>query len=270
MIELEKQTSEINKTRELEERIYKEYQNYIALVNEQNSRLAVFAESKKGLLAQIKALEDDDNVYCGLAIQKAEEIIVLKENMEELKSEFDNTTKKIDTCGYVKWVLSREGVVGVIIKKTFTRLESLINQYLNKICSEKLHITISPKKELKSGALRDEIDIIITKNGRKMPYSALSGGQEQRVTIATLLAIYKLSKELGMNKFNFLLLDEVLDLSLAEKGRQDIMALLSGMEREIRNIFIISHNDNLASEFAMQIDVRLHRDGITRLEGVYQ
>jgi DNA repair exonuclease SbcCD ATPase subunit len=248
----------------------KEYQNLSSLLSFQQNKVSMYEATKKAEQQALEDTERQENPYTGMLIAKKKEFSISKESLVQAKQSFEETLKAIDIYGYLKWVLSREGVVGVIIEKTFQRLEVLINHYLSSICTEGFNISINPQRELKSGTLKDEIEVVITQEGRKIPYSALSGGQEQRVTIAALLALYKLSKELGMNRFNFLLLDEVIDLSLAEKGVQDIITLLERMEGEIRNIFVISHKDNLSSEFQFQIDVRRGLDGITHLEGVYQ
>jgi DNA repair exonuclease SbcCD ATPase subunit len=268
--ELESSFLSIKRTEEEREEIGKEYTTLSTLVAVQRQKIQDFDKTKKRVEDTIKHLEEEENPYTSICKSKLEEVVYLTDTTSSIKTQFDSILKSIDVYGYIKWVLSREGVVGAIIQKTFSRLEALINHYLSSICTEGFFISIKPQKELKSGNLKDEIEIVITQNGKKIPYAALSGGQEQRVTIAALLALYKLSKEMGMNRFNFLLLDEVLDLSLAEKGQQDIIRLLDGMEGEIRNIFVISHKDNLASEFPFQIDVRRETDGITKLIGVYQ
>jgi DNA repair exonuclease SbcCD ATPase subunit len=246
-----------------------ECQSLKALVDHQRHYIKSFDTMKKQLESRIQEEEKATNPYEPICTAKNNEIVTLNLQTTTTKDQFTNVTKNIDIYAYLKWVLSREGVVAVIIQKTFERLEVLINHYLSRICTEGFYVTISPQKELKSGEMKESIDIVITQDGQKIPYAALSGGQEQRVTIAALMALYRLSRELGMNRFNFLLLDEVVDLSLAEKGQQDIVRLLESMEAEIRNIFVISHKDNMAAEFPFQINVRRGMDKITRLEGIY-
>jgi DNA repair exonuclease SbcCD ATPase subunit len=268
--QVETSISQLETLRKDQVGVSKDYQNLLFLVSIQREKIAACEATKLQIQKQIEILEQADNPYFSLMITKEKELQNEILNLENSKEKFALLLKTIDIYGYIKWVLSREGVVSTIIEKTFQRLEVLINRYLSAICTNGFYVTISPQKELKSGAVKDEIDVVITNKGRKVPYSSLSGGQEQRIVVSALLALYKLSRELGMNSFNFLLLDEVLDLSLADKGQQDIIRLLEGMEGEIRNIFVISHKDNLATEFPFQIIVQRGLDEITYLKEVTQ
>jgi len=247
----------------------KEYLELQMMVSVQRQKIESFKATKGAKEKTIQLEETKENPYESVVKDKTSFLQTLEGDVAILRKQFIEVIGAIDIYGFLKWVLSREGVVSVIIEKTFSRLQALINRYLSAVCTEGFFVELKPKKELKSGAMKDEIDIVITQKGRKVPYAALSSGQEQRVTIAALLALYKLSKELGMNRFGFLLLDEVLDLSLAEKGQQDIIRLLEGMITEIRNVLVISHKDALVTEFPFQINVRRGMDEVTYLEGVF-
>jgi len=243
-------------------------QSYKSLLESHQHKLELFEKNKSQIVERIKLEKDVANPYSFLLDRKRKEYDGALETWNDKKTKFKIITSNIDTYAFIKWVLSREGVVSVIIEKIFGRLEALINMYLSSICAEGFIVSIKPQKELKSGAIKDEIDIVVHKRDQRILYSALSGGQEQRITIAMLMALYKLSKELGMNKFDFLLLDEVIDLSLSDKGQQDVMRLLHNLNEDIQNIFVISHKDGLASDFHFQIDVRMNRDGITYLKEI--
>lgn len=253
-----------NKTKEAAEIVNKIHSLEIMIAS-QKHQLEIYESKKKQTQERIVAETASSNPYTDLITEKETEIVTLESKLDDSRKKFKELTTTIDVYSYIKWVLSREGVVSVIIEKTFGRLEALINNYLSAMSSEGFQIQIKPQKELKSGALKEEIEILILQEGRKIPYSGLSGGQEQRVVISVLLALYTLSKELGMNRFDFLLLDEVLDLSLDEKGQQDIMRILYNLNDEIRNIFVISHKDGIANDFHFQIDVRRGLDGVTQL-----
>lgn len=242
-----------------------EYHKINNLVTTQRRNIEVFHERKTQTEARIRAEREAENPYLALLESSKIELQSQESTLQELQVKFRDTCKLIDTYAYIKWVLSREGVVAAIIERVFKRLEILINSYLSSICSEGFRLKIEPKRELKSGAFKDEIEIVVTQGDKKIPYAGLSGGQEQRVTIAILLALYFLSRELGMNHFSFLLLDEVIDLSLAEKGQQDIMKLLETLRVSIKHIFLISHKDGLSSDQAINLEVIRGMDGITRL-----
>ena len=48
---------------------------------------------------------------------------------------------------------------------------------------------LSSQKKLKSGEVRDKVDIIVDFDGRICSYKSLSGGQKRRVDISLMLAL---------------------------------------------------------------------------------
>jgi len=177
---------------------------------------------------------------------------------------FQNYMKEIDYFSYLSWLYSRQGVINLIIEKCFARLKSLTNRNLRKICAEGFRIDISPQKALKSGEYKEEIDIYIWDGTQKIPYAALSAGQAQRVNIAMLCALYEWGKEIGANTFSCLFLDEVLDLSLAERGQEDVLNLIIDLKSKIQHIILITHKENLQSRWDRQIQIIRGEDGISK------
>jgi DNA repair exonuclease SbcCD ATPase subunit len=182
------------------------------------------------------------------------------------KTLYDKLNSTADVLNFLKWVFSKEGVSSYIIERAFGRLESLANRYLGAISSEGFQLEIKPQKELKSKAIKEQIDIVVTVDGKRVTYWGLSGGQRQRLNIALLLAVYRLCRDLGINNFDFLLLDEVLDLSLADKGQADTVRLLRRLlGTEVDKIFIISHRPDVVDDFDRVIEVRRGMDKISRI-----
>lgn len=239
--------------------------------------LSAHIEQQRALLQQVQSNIQDIDVdiekwinmpdeYAETARLELEKYERVKEEKETLIKRLENVKMDIDIFGYLKWLLSREGVVSFIIEKAFGRLESLANQYLSIISSERFQIEIRPQRELKSKALKEEIDIVIKSKDRRIPYWSLSDGQRQRINIALLIAVYRLCKDKGVNNFAFLLLDEILDLSLAEKGQEDVIRLMRYLlEKEVHNVFIISHRDEIEKDFDYQIEVQRNKEGISNI-----
>jgi len=134
------------------------------------------------------------------------------------------------------------------------------------VCQEPFEIVISPQRELKSGERRDEVDIYILSQGRKIGFYSLSAGQRQRVNVSVLIAIYKWAREMGQNHLDFLILDEVLDLSLGKQGQEDITRFISGLCPDINHIMIISHKDTLPDVSYTDLYVERGTDEISRVK----
>lgn len=228
-----------------------------------DKQLEVYKKAVASSKEQIDKILSNKDKY-GLLIKSTEEKIEkLIEEWKKTEEIFESSKKDIDYWGYLNWLFSRQGVVGYIVDRSFKRLETLTNRYLKSIAKEDFSISISPQKELKSGEFKEEIEILVFSNDQKIKYDNLSSGQKQRINIATLMAIYMWVREIGSNPFDFLLLDEVLDLSLAEKGQEDVCAFIGTMLREISQIVVISHRDGLQSENYKEIHVTRGKDGIS-------
>lgn len=214
---------------------------------------------------QIEEIEHGENPYTILRNDLSNELSVTDASLEASKRNFTAVTKLIDTLAFLKFTLSREGAINQIIEREYASLVSYSNRMLSEISGGKLRLSISPVRELKSGTLKDEIDISVFVNDRKTTYWGLSDGQRQRVNIALLLALNKLCKAKGVNSFDFLLLDEVLDISLAEGGQQDVLSLLKNYLRECSSIVLISHKESFKTSFTSCLSVYRDFDGVSHL-----
>jgi len=182
---------------------------------------------------------------------------------EHMRQKMAHNMATIDHLSFLKWTLSKEGFPSYVIENSFAAFKSYANQYLSKLTRESMVLDIVPQKELKTGALKEEIDITIIVGDRRVNYWGLSDGQRQKVNICLLFALYKLCKERGINQFDFMLLDEVLDLSLADGGCADAIQLIKDMNHEIHTIVVISHKDSIKNDFDHLIDVYRGSGGVS-------
>lgn len=215
---------------------------------------------------QIGEVKNDDNPYDIIRNDLVAELDSCNLQLQMVQQEFEGNKRSIDTLAFVKFTFSREGAVGHIIEREYSTLMSYTNRLLSEISGGHLRISINPQRELKSGALKEEIEIVVYSNEQKTIYWGLSDGQRQRVNIALLLALNKLCKMKGVNSFDFMLLDEVLDLSLAEGGQQDVLTLLKNYLRECSTIVLISHKETFKASFQSCLSVYRDREGISHLD----
>ena len=203
--------------------------------------------------------------YQKIIDDKRIDLASMKTSLETNQETFEAFKKEIDIFNYLIWLYSRQGVVSAIIEKCFNRLKFLANKFLIKLSTEGFKIDISPQKSLKSGELRDEIDIFVSDQDKKIPYQSLSAGQQQRINTAIMVALYMWGREIGCNNFDFVLLDEVLDLSIAAKGQEDILNLLWDLRPQIYHIFLITHKDSLTIKYDRLLRVVRDKDGISQI-----
>jgi DNA repair exonuclease SbcCD ATPase subunit len=255
---------------EVESRLHKYQDKLESYTFDRNLRQAseeMNEQRIRDLQSQIRKIAFSENPYDEMVSKCTNKIELLEIETGDHREMINSLSKDADVYSFLKWVLSKEGVSSFIIERAFGRLESLANRYLSLISTEGFQLEIKPQKELKSKAIKEEIDIVVKTGSQRAPYWALSGGQRQRLNISMLLAIYTLVKDLGVNRFGFLLLDEVLDLSLDDKGQESIINLLRRLlGGEVHNIFVISHKDEIASNFDYNISVTRSKEGVSKVD----
>ena len=221
---------------------------------------------KQRLERQLEEERSSVNPYSNMVREATASLSGLHGDLQADTAVFEATKKAIDSYGFLKWALGREGVPSFIIEQLFGRLEQLTNYYLGSLSTEKFEVRIKPQREKKDGGVKEEIDVRIVTDEREIPYNNLSDGQRQRVNLAVLIATFKVCQDLGMNRFDFLLLDEVLDLSLDQKGQQDVIEFMRSLLMEdVHAIYVISHKSDVSSDFEYEISVSRSADGLSHI-----
>lgn len=231
---------------------------------EQDNNIQKYNDFCKMAEVSIKNLVNNRIDYDKLTKMTQDKINKTQLELDKQSILFNNYLKEIDYFNYLQWLYSRQGIINLIINKCFARLTFLSNRILRRFSSE-FKIQISGQKQLKSGDYKDEVDIFVYSGGQKINYDSLSGGQQQRVNIAMLLALYTFGREMGVNQFDCIMLDEILDLSLADKGQEDVLEILYSMKSQISHIILVSHKDNLKGRFDREINVIRDEKGISRM-----
>ena len=247
-----------NKYKELEMLQWKnkvdleQYENYCQTADEAISKL-------------LETKDETVNSYDELIRTIETKLGKSKEDLELKQDAFGLLKKEIDLYNYIVWLYSRQGIVSLIVEKCFGRLKYLANKYLLKISTEGFKIDIAPQKALKSGEIREEIDLYILDEGKKIPYTSLSSGQQQRINTAMLFAMYTWGREIGASNFDFILLDEIMDLSLGLKGQEDTLEMIYFFRPLIYHIMLITHKEALTGRFDREIEVIRNDEGVSKI-----
>jgi DNA repair exonuclease SbcCD ATPase subunit len=163
----------------------------------------------------------------------------------------DELIRLKDDLAYVDfWVngFGKSGIPNMKVEGFLSSLEDKTNYYLSQL-TDKMSVSISSVKELKSGNSKEAISYLINSRDSDVhDYHSFSGGERQRIKLADLLAFSSL-----LGKFNIMILDEVLELSLDENGKNDVIDLL---KKEMGSIFIITHSDVMRDKIDNVIKVR--------------
>jgi DNA repair exonuclease SbcCD ATPase subunit len=152
-------------------------------------------------------IEEVKNQVCELSVdsynekitQLEEELVGIKENLEEL-------THRIDIDSQLIEILGDDGLRAYFFLKLLPILNNKINHYLKKF---ELPITFEfnqyMEETIKTGKFEQD-------------YNQFSGGERCRIDMAILLSFFDISKIISNWSCSILLIDEVLDAGVDQSG----------------------------------------------------
>ena len=109
--------------------------------------------------------------------------------------------------------------------------------------------------------LGDSYDIQVDDEGALHPLKRFSGGESDLANLALRLAISRIIAErTGANPINFLILDEIFG-SLDPERKRSVMTALTALSAQFRQIFLITHIDDIKDLMGNVIRVELAEDG---------
>lgn len=175
-------------------------------------------------------------------VQLDQQIITLKSERNESEEFYSECLKQKEM--YEFWIqhFGRAGFVTYLSNKIIKNIEFMINKTIQKY-KINIPVMISGFKRLKSGEVRDKIDVFVLKNGRKpASFNRLSSGQKARLNISAVLALHSLINDSTEGRgLNFLAIDETFDKGLDQLGQKATLEVLTASRI---TTLLISHNNN--------------------------
>jgi len=113
--------------------------------------------------------------------------------------------------------------------------------------------------------LDESYDLLVYDNGNAYEIERFSGGEEDLANLCLRLAISEVITERAGGVFNFIILDEIFG-SQDVFRRQNIMRALSGLSSKFRQIFLITHVDDVKDDMENIIFVTENEDGISSVK----
>ena len=134
-------------------------------------------------------------------------------------------------------MLKDGGIKAQIIKQYVPIINKLVNHYLQQFgffVQFELDDTFNEK--IKS-RFRDEFS-----------YDSFSEGEKKRIDLSLMLTWRAVAKLRNSVSTNLLIMDEVFDSSMDTEGVENLLALFQSVTKD-DNLFVISHNNNMADKF---------------------
>lgn len=121
-------------------------------------------------------------------------------------------------------------------------LNDNIKTYLDTLFNCSIQVELNTETTNTKGDIKQKFQTEIYKNGVKRSYNSLSGGEKQRVKLATSFAFAEVLSSRSTNSLNILFLDEILGEGLDSEGAARVVDLLEKI-KQTKNIFIIDHHE---------------------------
>lgn len=228
-----------------------EFKNIIKQVDKQYIKYQntlTLRDSKKDNINFLKIDLERNESEKNLIIQKIDN---LKEKIKEIER-YKNKVKE------EKAVVQQLGILTDVMSNFRTHLISRIRPTLSTYSSDFFErLTDGKYNQLE---LDENYNLLIYDNGNPFGIERFSGGEEDLANLCLRLAISEVITERAGGVFNFIILDEIFG-SQDIYRRQNIMKALYSLSSKFRQIFLITHLDDLKNDMENIIFVIENEDG---------
>jgi len=182
------------------------------------------------------------------------------ENLKEKISELQEYSMRIKQ---EKILTSNLGMLSDIMSNFRTYLISRIRPTLGSYSSDFFErLTNGKYRELE---LDENYNLLVYDNGNAYGIERFSGGEEDLANLCLRLAISEVITERAGGVFNFIILDEIFG-SQDIFRRQNIMKALNSLSSKFRQIFLITHIDDVKNDMENIIFVSEKEDGTSSVK----
>jgi exonuclease SbcC len=224
------------------ENVYKNYQKSLEVFNNQKDELNKFnieLEKKEG---EKKLLDQEIK------------------NLKEKISQLDDFRKKVkEEKNTVRYLGMLSEVMGDFRTFLISRIRPTISSYSSDFF---VRLTDGKYAEVE---LDENYDLLVYDDGEKYSINRFSGGEEDLANLCLRLAISEVITERAGGVFNFIILDEIFG-SQDSIRRQNIMKALAGLSSKFRQIFLITHVEDVKNDMENVIFVTENELGISSIK----
>ena len=168
--------------------------------------------------------------------------------LEKFKKQINEEKKSVHYLGMISEIMSNFRTF--LISRIRPTLSSYSSDFFERLTDGKYH-------EIE---LDEDYDLMIYDNGELYNIERFSGGEEDLANLCIRLAISEVITERAGGVFNFIILDEIFG-SQDNIRRQNIMKALNGLGGKFRQIFLITHIEDVKNDMENIIFVTENEDG---------
>jgi DNA repair protein SbcC/Rad50 len=212
-------------------------------IDECSRERVVHTKEKELLLHEIGSIAND----LGRIEQSKKSAAVLTTQVEHLERE-------IEDYQAIATAASKNGIQALLIEEAIPEIEQEANTILERLTDNRAHIFIESLRDLKSGGVKESLDIHISDSAGMRPYELYSGGEAFRIDFALRIAVAKLLARRAGTALQTLIIDEGFG-SQDDEGLSRIMEVLHAIRDDFAKIIIVSHLDEFKHNFPVHFIV---------------
>lgn len=198
----------------------------------------------------------------GGARQRIAALEAFKGQAQQLSTERQQATETLGIYEELRDAFGKRGVPAMIIETVVPEVERNANELLTRMTDGRLHVRIETQREIKTGELREALDIVISDELGSRPYELYSGGEAFRIDFAIRIALSRLLARRAGAQLRSLFIDEGFGTQDAN-GREHMVEAINSIQDDFDRIMVITHIEELKEAFPARIEIRKSPQGST-------
>jgi len=217
--------------------------------------------SLKGKLVQEEQVLNSDQTLKDKILEerggyqsKFGQCLKLGKEKKEIGKELEKSKKEQNIYEKLIVAFGKNGIQALIIENVLPEIEEEANDLLAKLTNNSTQISIESLRDLKSGGIKETLDIKISDELGTRDYEMYSGGESFRIDFSLRIALSKLLTRRAGTKLRTLVMDEGFGTQ-DEEGIDNLVQAIQSISEDFDKILVITHLESLKDAFPVRIEV---------------
>ena len=185
---------------------------------------------------------------------KFDQCLKLGKEKEGISKELEKNKKEQNIYEKLIVAFGKNGIQALIIENVLPEIEEEANDLLAKLTNNSTRISIESLRDLKSGGIKETLDIKISDELGIRDYELYSGGEAFRIDFSLRIALSKLLTRRAGTKLRTLVMDEGFGTQ-DEEGIDNLVQAIQSISEDFDKILVITHLESLKDAFPVRIEV---------------
>lgn len=185
---------------------------------------------------------------------KFEQCLKLEKEKKEMGKELEKSRREKNIYEKLIVAFGKNGIQALIIENVLPEIEEEANNLLAKLTNNSTQLTMESLRDLKSGRLKETLEIKISDEMGVRDYELYSGGEAFRIDFSLRIALSKLLARRAGTRLRTLVIDEGFGTQ-DEEGLDNIVEAIQSISDDFDKILVITHLESLKNAFPVRIEV---------------